>query len=166
MSSAASTVSTLQSFPGRDSIPPACFYNMQGLAGWLNHNPLYKIPFSYTGEFAPYLIPPELVTSSLSSVGYSQEKVPLCTTVTTLPQHLALQYNQQLSLFQKIYTINSNAYINYVATGEGPVYYTFSTFKEKYEYNSGVGLVNKLYNFKALADAPGLNWKIPFPIGM
>lgn len=166
MASSASTVSTLQSFPGKDSIPPACFYNMQGLAGWLNHNALYKIPFSYTGEFAPYLVPPELVTSTLSSLGYKQENVPLCAHVTTLSQYQALQYNQQLSLFQKIYTINSNAYINYVSTGIGPVYYTFSTFKEKYEYNSGVALVNKLYNFRAMANAPGLHWQVPFPIGM
>lgn len=164
MASVASTVSTLRSFPGRDSIPPACFYTIKGLAEWLNHNPIYKIPFSYTGEFAPYLIPPELITSTLSSVKYDPQKVPLCAHVTTLSQYQALQYNQQLSLFQKIYTINSNAYINYIATGEGPVYYNFSTFKEKYEYNSGVALVNKLYNFSAMSEA--MNWKVPFPIGM
>lgn len=166
MTSVASTVSTLRSFPGRNSIPPACFYNMQGLAGWLNNNPIYKIPFSYTGEFAPYLIPPELVTSTLSSSGYKQERVPLCTQVTTLSQYQALMYNQELSLFQRVYTINSNAYINSVATGRGPVYYNFSTFTEKYQYNSGVSLVNKLYNFRAMANAPLLNWQVPFPIGM
>ena len=166
MASVASTVSTLRSFPGKNSIPPACFYNIQGLAGWLNNNTSYKIPFSYTGEFAPSLIPPQLVPSSLSTLGYDQRKVPLCAQVQTLSQHQALLYNQQLSLFYKVYTINSNAYINYVATGVGPVYYTFSTFTEKYQYNSAVALVNKLYNFKALADAPDVNWQVPFPIGM
>ncbi len=163
MTSAASTVSTLRSFPGKDSIPPACFYTRQGLEGWLNNNPIYKIPFSYTG-ISPYLIPPSLVPSSLSAGGYSQKKVPLCSNVTNLSQHLSLVYNQQLSLFQKIYTINSNAYISSIFTGAPPIYYTFSSFNEKYQYNSAVGLVNKLYNFNAMANAPGVNWHIPFPI--
>ena len=164
MASPASTVSTLQSFPGRDSIPPACFYTRQGLAGWLNNNPIYKLPFSYTGEFSPYLIPPYLVPSSLSAGGYKQQNVPLCATVTNLSQHLSLVYNQQLSLFQKVYTINSNAYISSIFTGTPPMYYTFSSFNEKYQYNSAVGLVSKLYNFNAMAVAPDLNWRIPFPI--
>jgi hypothetical protein len=164
--SSASTVSTLQSFPGKDSIPPACFYNIHGLAGWLNKNPEYKVQFSYTGAFSPFLIPPNLVTSSLSSAGYTQEGVPLFSNVTTLSQQQALMYNQQISLFQRIYTINSNAYVNYIATGQAPVYYTFATFKEKYEYNSAIALVNKLYYFDAMANAPDLNWQVPFPIGM
>ena len=40
---AASTVSTLQSFPAPGSIPPVTFYNMLGLANWLNLNPIYTI---------------------------------------------------------------------------------------------------------------------------
>jgi hypothetical protein len=153
-------------FPNENSIPPACFYNINGLAGWLNLHPEYKLNFSYTGIFLPYLIPPELVTSSLVNLGYSQEKVPLCSNVTTLSQHQALKYNSQINLFQKIYTINSNAYTNYVNTGQPPVYYNFSSFNEKYEYNSAVALVNKLYDFKAMADASGVHWQVPFPISM
>ncbi len=160
-----STVSSLISFPGKNSIPPACFYTMGGLATWLNQNSQYKINFSYTGAFAPYLIPPERVTSTLSSVGYNQANVPLCSNVTTLSQNQAHKYGQQLALFQKVYTINSNAYINYASTGQTPIYYNFSTYKEKYEYNSAVALVNKLYDFKAMASASTLNWQIPFPIG-
>jgi hypothetical protein len=161
-----STLSSLVSFPGQGSIPPACFYNMQGLAGWLNNHPEYKLPFSYTGEFGVYLIPPEFVTSTLSSSGYKQENVPLAPVVTLLSQGQGSTYMRQINLFYKVYSINSNAYINYAATGRGPVYYTFSTFTEKYEYNSAVQLVNKMYNFQAMAAAPTLNWQVPFPINM
>lgn len=157
---------SLPAFPNENSIPPACFYNIHGLAHWLNLNPQYKVNFSYTGLFFPYLIPPEDVTSSLAAAGYSQEKVPLCSNVTTLSQHQAQKYNTQINLFRKVYSTNSNAYTNYVLTGQPPVYYNFSSFNEKYEYNSAVGLINKLYNFKAMSDAPGLHWQVPFPIGM
>jgi hypothetical protein len=161
----ASTVSTLTSFPGQFSIPPACFYNVQGLAGWLNNNPAYKLNFSETGAF-PFLFPPSYSTLFMEYGVYDPTKVPLCADIQTLSQYQALKYKTQIQLFQKIYSINSNAYINYVSTGQGPQYYTFSTFNEKYEYNTAIPLINKLYPFKAMADAPGLNWQIPFPIGM
>jgi hypothetical protein len=157
---------SLPVFPNENSIPPACFYDRNGLAGWLNLHPTYKLNFSYTGIYLPYLIPPESVTSTLRDLSYNQENVPLCSDVTTLSQHQALKYNSQINLFRKVYTINSNAYTNYVNTGQPPIYYNFSSFNEKYEYNSAVGLVNKLYNFKAMSEAPGLHWQVPFPIGM
>ncbi len=161
----ASTVSTLQSFPGSGSIPPACFYNAQGLANWLNNNPSYKTNFSYIGTFK-FLYPPELTAyfSTIGLPGYNPASVPLCANVTTLSQYQALKYNTQLQLFQKVYTINSNAYINSVATGQPPMYYTFRTFQEKSDYNSAVALVNKLYPFRDMAEAVG--WIVPFPIGM
>ena len=162
-----STFSTLVSFPGEGSIPPACFYNMGGLAAWLNTHPSYKLGFSYTGMFAPYLIPPHLVPPELSSMGvYKQENVPLCNTVTTLSQNQAQKYKSQLNLFYKVYSTNSNAYINYASTGQTPIYYQFSSFNEKYEYNSAVQLVNKMYNFDAMARASTIFWQIPFPISM
>jgi len=92
--------------------------------------------------------------------------VPLCSNVTTLSQQQAQQYGQQIQLFQKVYAYNSNAYVNYVTFGTPPVYYNFATYKEKYEYNSAVQLVNKLYPFQAMANAPGVNWQVPFPINM
>ena len=159
-----STISSLVSFPGQNSIPPACFYNMGGLATWLNQNPSYKVWFSYTGAFAPYLIKPEKVTSTLSTLGYNQANVPLCSNVTTLSQSQASLYGRQLALFHKVYTVNSNAYIDYAVTGNAPMYYNFATYKEKYEYNSAVALVNKLYDFKAMANASTLNWQVPFPV--
>jgi hypothetical protein len=165
--SSASTVSTLLSFPGQNSIPPASFYNIQGLAGWLNLHPNYKTNFSFTGEF-PNLKPAYYSTfySTIGLPGYMPENVPLCSNVTTLSQYQALQYRTQISLFQKIYAYNSNAYINYVSTGAGPIYYTFLTNRERSDYNSSVQLINKLYSFKSMAQAPGLNWQVPFPIYM
>jgi hypothetical protein len=81
----ASTVSTLESFPGSGSIPPACFYNAQGLANWLNFNPQYKINFASTGTFQ-FLLPPSVapILSSLGFSGYDPTKVPLCSDVTNL----------------------------------------------------------------------------------
>ena len=117
---------SLPQFPSTNAIPPACFYTFQGLAGWLNQNPTYKIPFSYTDAFRPYLIRPDLITSTISSIGYNPQNVPLMSNVQTLSQMQAQQYGQQLALFQKVYTINSNAYVNYVENGVGPVYYNFS----------------------------------------
>ncbi len=161
----ASTFSTLVSFPGQGSIPPACFYTTQGLAGWLNNNPTYKQWFGFTNAF-PYLYPPIYAPSTMSSISYNPQTVPLCSPVTTLSHNQAHKYYSQLQLFQKVYTTNSNAYITYISTGNTPVYYTFSSFTEKYEYNSAVQLVNKLYPFQAMAEAPTVNWQIPFPINM
>jgi len=52
-------------------------------------------------------------------------------------------------------------YFNY-----GPVYYNFFSYREKNNYSSAVQLVNKLYPFKAMAQATNLNWQVPFPINM
>jgi hypothetical protein len=161
----ASTVSTLQSFPAAGSIPPACFYNAQGLASWLNFNPQYKVNFSYLDTFR-FLYPPE-ASSLLSTIGfnsYNPEKVPLCSDVTTLSQYQGLKYSTQLRLFHKVYATNSNAYINYIATGQSPMYYTFATQQEKSDYFSAVSLVNKLYPFRDMSQAMG--WVIPFPVNM
>ena len=166
--SAASTVSTLQSFPAEGSIPPVTFYNIQGLAHWLNLNPSYKYKYASTGTF-PYLYP-SYYSTVFSTLGYNQnynpEKVPLVATVTTLSHHQALQYNTQIQLFRNVYATNSNAYINYIAsgqsTGQATIYYKFLTYKEKYEYDAGVQLINKLYPFQDMAAAAG--WIIPFPL--
>jgi hypothetical protein len=155
----------LSTFPEPGSIPPACFYNAQGLAGWLEKNPEYKLSFAYTGAF-PFLIPLAFSPSTFSTIGYDPRNVPLCTTVQTLSQGQAQKYNQQIQLFQKVYAYNSNAYVNYILSGTGPVYYNFFDYKEKNEYSSAVQLVNKLYPFRAMADAPLVNWQVPFPIGM
>lgn len=148
-------------FPSTNSIPPACFYNFQGLAGWLNMHPEYKQFF--TGYF-PYLLP---ITSTLSSVGYDPANVPLASDVQLLSFNQYQKYNQQLQIFWKVYEFNSNAYVNnYNNNGPGPIYYTFANNKEKQSYNSAVQLVNKLYSFQAMAAAPTLNWQVPFPINM
>lgn len=98
-------------FPSTNSIPPPCFYNMQGLSNWLNQNPTYKHYFTNYPEIYPNLVP---MTSTLSSVGYNVENVPLAPQITNLSQFQAQQYTRQLSLFRKVYSYNSNAYMNYV----------------------------------------------------
>ena len=153
-------MSVLPVFPSTNSIPPACFYNLQGLAGWLNQHPSYKQFFIGLGGFG--IVP---MTSTLSSFGYTYANVPLCTNVQQLSQHQAFQYNQQLQIFYKVYTHNSNAYVNYIENNTpGPVYYTFFDNAERQQYTSAVSLINKLYPFDAMAAAPTLNWQVPFPI--
>jgi hypothetical protein len=146
-------------WPAQNSIPPACFYNIEGLEGWLNKNPSYK---QYFVGLLPFLYP---VTSTLSSIGYDPAKVPLCSDVTLLSFQQLQQYQQQISLFQKVYGYNLNAYTTYINCGTpGPVYYTFKDFQERNQYKSAVGLVNKLYPFDIMANASTLNWQVPFPI--
>ena len=57
----------LPQFPSTSSIPPACFYTAQGLAGWLNQNPQYKENFSGTGAF-PFLVSTGVAPSTASSI--------------------------------------------------------------------------------------------------
>jgi hypothetical protein len=152
-------MSLIPQFPSTNSIPPAQFYNIQGLANWLNMNPSYKQYF--VGVF-PNLVP---VTSSLSSIGYDPYNVPLCSNVTTLASHQAHEYYHQIHLFQQIYEYNSNAYVNFVDGNTlSPIYYNFSTFQEQMQYRSAVSLVNKLYPFQEMANRVG--WITPFPVYM
>lgn len=158
-----SPIQYLQTFPNPCTIPPACFYNTQGLATFLNQNPRFKIPFSFVKAFR-FLYPPEYTElfSSFAIPGYDPVNVPLCTNVQTLSYNQSHKYNQQLQLFQRIYSTNSNAYINYLTTGEGPLYYTFASNQERSDMKSAVALVNKLYLFDAMAEA--LGWQVPFPL--
>ena len=152
-------MTTLSTFPSTNSIPPACFYNFQGLANWLNNNPSYKQYF--TGIYQDLY----QINSTLSSFNYNPATVPLCSNVTSLSEYQGFQYNRQLSLFHRIYAYNSNAYVNYInAQTISPIYYTFKDFQEQIEYRSAVGLVNKLYPFQAMADRAG--WITPFPVYM
>jgi len=150
-------------FPSTGSIPPACFYTSQGLAGFLNQNPEYKQYFATTKAFE-YLYPLSIAPCTFSSIGYIPSNVPLNSNVQTLSQHQALKYNQQLRLFQTVYAFNSNAYVNYLTNGSGPVYYNYITYAERNNMNSAISLVNKLYPFDAMAQASSLNWQIPFPL--
>ena len=152
-------------FPSTSSIPPAEFYNIHGLANWLNQNDQYKQYF--VGTF-PFILPPERITSTLSTLEYDPKHVPLCSDVTTLSQEQAFMYNQQIALFRRVYGFNSNAYVNYVCGNNtrGPIYYTFKDYQELTQYKSAAALVNKLYPFRAMANASTLNWQTPFPVLM
>lgn len=153
-------------FPSTNSIPPVTFYNMMGLASWLNKNPSYKQYYvNYPVQF-PYLYK---MTSTLSSLNYVIENVPLACPVTTLSQSEAMKYTKQLQLFQNVYQFNSNAYVNSIANGTNPIYYSFKSYKDMTEYKSSVALLNKLYPFNAMANATNqdgttISWIIPFPL--
>ena len=143
-------------WPSTNTNPPACFYNVGGLAKFLNENPSYK------SSFLSLLPNGGIITSSLSSIGYDPTKVPLCTDVTIMSFNQAQKYNSQLNIFKKVYTYNSNAYFTSQLTLGTPVYYNFRDYNELMEYRASVGLVNKLYNFNLMAEL----WTFPFPIYM
>jgi len=153
-------------FPSTNSIPPACFFNIRGLPDWLNQNPSYKQYFiNYRTQF-PYLYP---MTSSLSSIGYNIEKVPLSPFVTTMSQSQSQIYRKQLALFHTVYEFNSNAYVSSLQTQRTPQYYYFSTYHDRMEFRSAVSLVDKLYMFRAMANGQNengstLGWVVPFPL--
>ena len=162
----------MSTFPSTPSIPPASFYNIQGLAGWLNQNPESKQYFVGQTVISPFLYP---MTSSLSSKGYDPANVPLAPFVTTLSQQQLMQYSNQITLFQKVYTYNSNAYVGYTQTGKPPIYYRFISYQEYTQYKASVALINKLYPFDAMANQningntddlefPDRSWVVPFPL--
>ena len=160
-------------FPRDTSIPPACFYNMQGLSMYLNQNILFKTYYADTNLF-PYLtfyadnIYPEAGTT------YDVQNVPLPPLLSNLSQLQAQQYNAQLELFRKVYDYNYNAYLSYIAqpagSTSGPHYYTFANYKELNNYKAGLQLANRLYPFTIMAQAHNalsgtpLRWIVPFPL--
>lgn len=156
-------------FPSTNSIPPPCFYDIRGLANWLNNNPTYKQYFiGYPNLFPTLLSDTNLIVYN-GYVNYNVENVPLQSNVTTMSQYQLMRYTDQLKLFRQVYAYNSNAYVNYVTNGTTPVYYRFQTYKEHNEFKSSVALVNKLYPFNAMANAnpitgSSLGWIIPFPL--
>lgn len=158
-------MSQFSTFPSTYSIPPASFYTMQGLAGWLNQHPSYKQYFVNYPILFPGLSP---MTSSMSTLKYNVYKAPVQPLVTTLTYNQSREYKTQLDQFIRVYEFNSNAYIRSLPNG-GPAYYSFSSYQELMTYKSSVGLVNKLYPFKPMANAKNetgqsLNWIIPFPL--
>jgi len=160
-----STISTYQSFPAPNSIPPATFYNIFGLAPWLNQHPTYKYYFVNYPRYFPGL---STMTSTLSTLGYDAKNAPVPPMVTTLSYNQMQQYKNQIQLFQRVYAFNSNAFITSL-TSTPPIYYSFSSYQELTTYKSSVALVNKLYQFDAMlygtTDAGStLGWTIPFPL--
>jgi hypothetical protein len=134
-----------------------------GLAFWLNQNPTYKQYFWNTGYF-PTLLPPNFITSSISTQSYAYENVPLCSYVTTMSDYEARLYYQQLILFHRVYSFNSNAYVQSVINNTAPMYYTFKTSQEQTNYRAGVQIANKLSPFQVMQQASTLNWVAPFPV--
>jgi hypothetical protein len=161
----------LPPFPRDTSIPPPCFYNMQGLSMYLNQNALFKNYYADT-KLYPYLtffadnLYPEAGTT------YDVEAVPLPPLLSNLSQMQAQQYDAQLALFRKVYDYNYNAYVAYISqppgSSGGPRYYTFANYKELNNYKAGLQLANRLYPFNTMAQAHNtltgvpLRWIVPF----
>ena len=156
-------------FPSTNSIPPPCFYDMRGLANWLNNNPTYKQYFiNYPNVFTTLLSNTNTISYNGLS-GYDVQNVPLQSNVTSMSQFQLMRYTEQLKLFRQVYAYNSNAYVNYVTNGTTPAYYRFQTYKEHHEFKSSVALVNKMYPFNAMMNGANVNgstlgWIIPFPL--
>ena len=160
-------------FPRDGSIPPACFYNMQGLPMYLNQNSQYKVYYSesplfpYLTVYADILYPDTVDTYDLTTV-------PLPPFLTNLSQSQAQQYESQLALFRKVYDYNHHAYIDYLSQPpgytEGHHYYTFSNYIELNNYKAGLQLADKLYSFETMSWAQNyltgvyLRWIVPFPL--
>jgi hypothetical protein len=149
-------------FPGQNSIIPVCFYTRQGLPTWLNQNPTYKRFFVNYPNLFPGL---STMTSTLSTMEYNIENISLPPFITTLSQQESHKNDTQFRLFTRVYEFNSNAFV----TSEMPVYYRFSSYDELTTYKASVGMMNKLFPFKAMlngTDENGetLGWIIPFPL--
>ena len=84
--------------------------------------------------------------------------------VQTMSDYQAQRYYQQLVLFHRVYSFNSNAYVSSVQNGSTPMYYTFRDTQELTNYRAGVQFANKLSPFQVMANASTLNWIAPFPV--
>jgi hypothetical protein len=163
----------VQPFPRDTSIPPPCFYNMQGLSMYLNQNREYKLYYADSGLFT-YLSVFADNTYPEATTLYRLENVPLPPLLANLSQGQSREYEAQLALFRKVYEYNYNAYITYISqpsgSSGGPRYYSFADYKELNNYKAGLQLVNRLYPFDVMGNAQDfltgvpLRWIVPFPM--
>ena len=152
-------------FPSTYSIPPSTFYNIQGIAAWLNNNPTYK------EYFTSYITGINTNTNLLSYEGYANydiQNVPFASKVITLSQTQRMKYTEQIETFQRVYAYNSNAYVSSL-TGSAPIYYRFQNYQEHMTYKASVSLINKLYPFEIMTNGKNKNgstlgWIVPFPL--
>ena len=157
---------SLPVFPAQGAIPPVSFYNLQGLAGWLNQNPTYKKYFVGFRDMFHFLY--SATTTNLPS-WYNAENVPLFSPLSNMSHQQYALYTKQLVLFQKVYMYNYEVYVNWLSTGKTPIYYRFSSYQEFHDHQAAVALINLMYPFRAMATAQDddgnyLNWVIPFPL--
>ena len=156
-------------FPSTNSIPPPHFYDIRGIANWLNNNPTYKQYFIRYPNVFPVLYSSRNLLEYIGYNDFNIEKVPLASNITNMSQYQLMRYTDQLKLFRQVYAYNSNAYVNYVTNGTTPAYYRFQSYKEHNEFKSSVALVNKLYPFQAMTSGTTLTgstlgWIVPFPL--
>ena len=167
-------------FPNPNSIPPASFYNLNGLSDYLNKNPAYKHYFINYPQYYP-----DLYTSTFVNNGgvpfsngdrvpdmsnYNLENVPLPFFVTILSNSQLNKYKRQLNLFVKIYSFNYNVYNASISSNTVPMYYNkYSSYQELFDYKASIKLINTLYPFDAMAygtneNGSTLGWIVPFPL--
>jgi hypothetical protein len=163
----------IQPFPRDSSIPPPCFYNMQGLSMYLNQNREYKIYYADSGLYHYLSVFADNTYPQATGV-YNLENVPLPPLLTNLSQGQAREYEAQLTLFRKVYEYNYNAYLTYnsqpAGSTAGPRYYSFANYQELNNYKAGLQLVNRIYPFTIMGNAQDfltgvpLRWIVPFPM--
>ena len=163
----------LPPFPRDTSIPPPCFYNMQGLSMYLNQNREYKIYYADSGLFTYLSVFADSTYPEAAGV-YRLQNVPLPPLLANLSQGQAREYDAQLVLFRKVYEYNYNAYVTYISqpagSTAGPRYYSFANYKELNNYKAGLQLVNRIYPFEIMGNAQDfltgvpLRWIVPFPM--
>jgi hypothetical protein len=169
----------LSTFPVSPSIPPYNFYNLnEGLATYLNRNPQYKQFFVNNNDYFPFLFTSSVISewvatgsTSLLISNYKMENVPLQPYITNMSDYQSRKYREQFDIFLKVYTYNSNAYVNFRNNNmtTNPIYYRFTSYNEYMNYKAGVSLVNKAYPFDRMANGKNevgstLNWIVPFPL--
>jgi hypothetical protein len=71
-------------------------------------------------------------------------------------------YQQQISLFQKVYAFNLAAYTLAGQTGKTPMYYTFELSSQVTLFREANALINKLYNVNPYYPLTSLFF-LPFP---
>jgi len=163
----------VQPFPRDTSIPPSCFYNMQGLSMYLNQNREYKIYYADSGLYHYLTVFADNTYPEAKGL-YRLENVPLPPLLANLSQGQAQEYDAQLVLFRKVYEYNYNAYMTYISqpasSTAGPRYYSFANYKELNNYKAGLQLVNRIYPFTVMGNAQDfltgvpLRWIVPFPL--
>jgi hypothetical protein len=128
-------------------VPSPCFFNIQGLRGQIA-NPEYEPVLQAIADFV-----------STNNILLSLSDFTGTTKVKWMSAGQALNYEQQLSMFRRVYAYNQCAYSTSQGLGVAPVYYKFMTYNEYNTFRSSVETVNKLYTPVLM----GILFDIPFP---
>ncbi len=117
--------------------PPACFFNLGGV-----YQQRFAQPVVTTFDRLYALIVATDPSNAIDPFNNTNERRE----VQQMSQSQRREYENQLSIFRKVYSYNEAAY-RCAALGitSGPQYYRFQNQTEFAQYRAGVALVNKLY---------------------